>query len=385
MEVAAGAQAGALQHRGDLLAGGARVGGALQHDEVAGAQAAGERLAGAEHGRQVRLPVLGERRRQADQDRVDRPQLVPRGGRADAAVGHQGREPLRGHVLDVGVAGVDPVDLRLDRVEAEDGHTRLGEGHGEGQPDVAEPHHADLRRVGAHAPMGAPSAGPGVWERDRRTTLEIGDTDGKDASVRPETLLAGLPRLVRVADEARWRGQFCVATAAVVAVFWVLSWLVDEPVRAGITALAAAAVAVPTFAVGAIGMSRRVRERLERALPPPRASVHETQASSRERRMKLSGAVLTGIVLLLLFERFTDGAGVIAGLVVGLLAAAGTVDWTESRRWETAERERETRLYVMIRPDALSPRLGAAQIYETPRPGDRRDRALEPSPFDLGI
>jgi hypothetical protein len=203
--------------------------------------------------------------------------------------------------------------------------------------------------------------------------------------VRPETLLAGLPRLVRVADEVRWRGQFCVATAAVVALFWVLSWLVDEPVRAGVTALAAAAVAVPTLAVGAIGMSRRVRERLARALPPPRASVHETLAVSRERRMKLSGAVLTGIVLLLLFERFTDGAGVIAGLVVGLLAAAGAVDWTESRRWETAERERETRLYVMVRPDALSPRLGAAQIYETPRPGDRRDRALEPSPFDLGI
>ena len=203
--------------------------------------------------------------------------------------------------------------------------------------------------------------------------------------MRPETLLAGLPRLVRVADETRWRGQFCVATAAVVAVFWVASWLVDEPVRPGVTALAAAAVGVPTFAVGAIGMSRRVRERLARALPPPRASVHETLASSRERRMKLSGAVLTGIVLLLLFERFTDGAGVIAGLVVGLLAAAGAVDWGESRRWETAERERETRLYVMVRPDALSPRLGAAQIYETPRPGDRRDRALEPSPFDLGI
>jgi hypothetical protein len=203
--------------------------------------------------------------------------------------------------------------------------------------------------------------------------------------VRPETLLAGLPRLVRVADEVRWRGQFCVATAAVVALFWVLSWLVDEPVRAGVTALATAAVAVPTLAVGATGMSRRVLERLDRALPPPRASVHETLAVSRERRMKLSGAVLTGIVLLLLFERFTDGAGVIAGLVVGLLAAAGAVDWAESRRWESAERERETRLYVMVRPDALSPRLGAAQIYETPRPGDRRDRALEPSPFDLGI
>lgn len=170
-----------------------------------------------------------------------------------------------------------------------------------------------------------------------------------------------------------------------VAVFWVCSWLVDEPVRAGVTALAAAAVAVPTLLVGAVGMSRRVGHRLERALPPPRASLHETLAASRERRTKLAGAVLTGIVLLLLFERFTDGAGVIAGLIVGLLAASGAVDWAESRRWAALERERETRLYVMVRPDALSPRLGAAQVYETPRPGDRRGRALEPSPFDLGI
>jgi hypothetical protein len=212
-----------------------------------------------------------------------------------------------------------------------------------------------------------------------------GDPDRKDAALRPETLLAGLPRLVRVADEARWRGQFCVLTAAVVAAFWVASWFVDEPVRPGVTALAVAAAAAPTLLVSSAGMSRRVRQALARAVPPPRASVHETMAVSRERRLKLSGAVLTGIVLLLLFERFTDGAGIIAGLIVGLLGAAGAVDWVESRRWEAAERERETRLYVMVKPDALSPRLGAAQVYETPRPGDRRGRALEPSPFDLGI
>lgn len=203
--------------------------------------------------------------------------------------------------------------------------------------------------------------------------------------MRPETLLAGLPRLVRVADEQRWRGQFCVATAAVVAVFWVCSWLVDEPLRPGVTAMAAAAAAIPTFLVSAVGMSRRVRALLDRVVPSPRASVVETQAASRDRRMRLSGAVLTGIVLLLLFERFTDGNGVIAGLIVGLLGAAGAVDWVECRRWEAAERERESRLYLMVKPDALSPRLGAAQVYETPRPGDRAGRALEPSPFDLGI
>lgn len=190
---------------------------------------------------------------------------------------------------------------------------------------------------------------------------------------------------MRVADETRWRGQFAVATSVVVALFWAFSWLVGEPVRPGVTALAAAAVAVPTLLVTTLAGGRRMHESLARALPPPRASLHETLAGSRDRRMKLAGIVLTGIVALLLFERFTDGAGVIAGLLAGLLGALGAVDWVEARRWEAAERERETRIFVMIRPDALTPRLGATEVYETPRPGDRRSRALEPSPFDLGI
>ena len=37
--------------------------------------------------------------------------------------------------------------------------------------------------------------------RHRRTPTE------RTRPLRPETLLAGLPRLVRVADETRWRGQ----------------------------------------------------------------------------------------------------------------------------------------------------------------------------------
>lgn len=201
----------------------------------------------------------------------------------------------------------------------------------------------------------------------------------------PETLLAGLPRLVRVADETRWRGQSSVATATVVTVFWVCTWLLGEPVRPGAVALAAAVAAIPTLAISALLTGGRIRESLKRAVPPPRSSVHETLAATRDRRMRLSGVVLTGIVALLLFDRFTDGGGVMAGLVVGLLAALGAVDWRESHRWEQAERERETRLFVIVRPDALSPRLGSADVYETPRPGSEHDRRTEPSPFDLGI
>lgn len=202
--------------------------------------------------------------------------------------------------------------------------------------------------------------------------------------MRPETVLAGLPRLVRVADETRWRGGASLATATVVAAFWLSTWLLGEEVRAGATALAAAVVALPTLAVASFTTTRRVRHALTRAVPPPRATVHETMAASRDRRMRFAGVVLTGIVALMLFDRFSGGGGVMAGLVAGLLAAAGAIDIFEARQWAAAERERESRIFVTVRPDALTPRLGAAEVHEIARPGHDHARR-EPSPFDLEI
>jgi hypothetical protein len=101
--------------------------------------------------------------------------------------------------------------------------------------------------------------------------------------------------------------------------------------------------------------------------------------------MRLAAVVLTGIVVLLLFDRFTGGGGVMAGLLAGLLSAFGAVEWAQSRAWEAAERERDSRLYALIRPDALMPRLGELQVFERPRPGAARPGELEPSPFDLEI
>lgn len=222
-------------------------------------------------------------------------------------------------------------------------------------------------------------------QRQRPGILVPHALDRKDAVLRPESALAGLPRLVRVADETRWRGQSAVATALVVAAYWGLTWLVGETVEPVRTLLAFVVVAVPTLLVTSLATGRRMRESLERTTPPPRASVHETLASSRDRRMKLAGMVLTGIVALLLFERFTDSGGVMAGLIAGLLAAVGVADWREAGYWDAAERERETRIYVLIRPDALTPRLGASDVYETPRPGAGDSRRVEPSPFDLEI
>ena len=170
-----------------------------------------------------------------------------------------------------------------------------------------------------------------------------------------------------------------------VTAFWASSWLLGQPVRPGATALAAAVVSLPTIMVASLTTARRIRDSLGRAVAPPRSSIHETLAASRERRVKLSGVVLTGIVALLLFDRFTGGGGVMAGLVAGLLGAVGAVDWFESHRWSAAERERESRIFAIVRPDALSPRIGSTDVYEIPRPGRDNDRLLEPSPFDLGI
>ena len=201
--------------------------------------------------------------------------------------------------------------------------------------------------------------------------------------LRPDTLLAGLPRLVRVTDETRWRGQSAVLTALVVAAFWAFTWLVGEPVRPGPTALAAAAAALPALLIASRGSPRRIRDSLERAVAPPRATVHETAASARDRRMRLAGAVLTGVILLLLFDHFTGGGGVTAGLVAGALGALGAVEWVEARRWEAAERERGTRVYVLMRPDALTPGIGAGEVFERPRPG--AEGPATPGPFDLEV
>ena len=231
VEVATGPQPGALEHRRDLLAGRARVGGALEHDQVAGAQAPRQALGRAQHGRQVGLAVLGERGRKADQDGVDRAQRVPGRGGAHRPLPHQRGEPFGRHVLDVGLARVDAVDLRLDRVQPEDRDAGLAEGHRERQADVAEPDHPDPGCVAAQR-RGDRVAGWRSAGRQRPVILVVGDTHRKEGPLRPESALAGLPRLVRVAGEARWRGQSAVATAIVVGLYWGATWLVGETIEA---------------------------------------------------------------------------------------------------------------------------------------------------------
>ena len=93
VEVASGREPGLFEQRHEPLAGRARVRRRLEHDELALAQHARQRGGGVDHRPQVGLAVLGQRRRDADHDRVDAGELVVVRGRASAG---RPRPPRRG-------------------------------------------------------------------------------------------------------------------------------------------------------------------------------------------------------------------------------------------------------------------------------------------------
>lgn len=200
----------------------------------------------------------------------------------------------------------------------------------------------------------------------------------------PDTVLAGLPRVVRVADESRWRGQSAVATALVLGAFWGFTWLLGEPVEVLRTTVSFGAVLTPTLLVAGLASGRRVAANLAHTRRPPVTAVHETAAASRDRRMRLATVVLFGIIALLIFDRFTDGGGVMAGLVAGLMLGVGTVDWREARMWRQAERERDSRLFVLVRPGALMPTIAAAEVFESPNTGTSGPLEMPVDHLDLG-
>jgi heme A synthase len=195
-----------------------------------------------------------------------------------------------------------------------------------------------------------------------------------------DAALAGLPRLVRAFDEVRVRGTAAVGIGVAAAGWWMIVWLLDQPVSALRTLLGAAAVGVPTLLLAARASARRL-DAASRVGPPPRPSLYETAADARERRTRLAGIVVLGVIVLVMFDRLTGGGGEMAGLVAGLFIATGIVDLMEARTWERLEREHPGGLYMLVRPHALMAHMGAGEVYERPR-GDRVDEP-EPSPFDL--
>jgi hypothetical protein len=99
--------------------------------------------------------------------------------------------------------------------------------------------------------------------------------------------------------------------------------------------------------------------------------------------MRLATVVLFGIIALLLFDRFTGGGGMMAGLVAGLMLAVGIADWRESGMWRDAERSRDARLFALVRPRALTPALAPADIFQAPNTGIGGPMEMPLDPADL--
>lgn len=182
-----------------------------------------------------------------------------------------------------------------------------------------------------------------------------------------DTVLAGLPRLVRVRDEVRMRGIAALGIGAATVGWWMLAWLLGEGVDGLRFGLAAIGIGIP--AVIAAWLISRRRLRVAREFhAPPRNAVYETIAAARDRRTRLSGVVLFGVIILMIFDHFSHGAGEMAGLVAGLFIPFGAIDVRESRQWSALEREHhDTRLYVLVPAHAMMAPFSPDAVYERPR------------------
>jgi hypothetical protein len=182
-----------------------------------------------------------------------------------------------------------------------------------------------------------------------------------------DSVLAGLPRLVRVRDEIRMRGVAALGIGAATAGWWMLSWLLGEGVLGLRFVVAALGIGIPAL-FAAMAVSRRRMRAAENLYPPPRAAVYETMAAARERRTRLAGVVLFGVIILMIFDRFSHGGGEMAGMVAGLFVPFGAVDVREARRWTRLEAENhDTRLYVLVPAHAMMAPFAPEAIYERPR------------------
>lgn len=187
-----------------------------------------------------------------------------------------------------------------------------------------------------------------------------------------DAALAGLPRIVRADDELRWRGQVLVFLGLASACFWTILWLLEGPVRPLEAGIVFATGLLMSLTLGGITSRRRFAHAMT-TLRRPRSVVHETLADGRERRMRASSIIFLGAMVLLVLDTVVSQVGATAALLAGIGIGAGIVDRLEARRWEHAEDERSTRIFLMLRPNALIARFGIQDAFELPRPGGVED------------
>ncbi len=148
--------------------------------------------------------------------------------------------------------------------------------------------------------------------------------------------------------------------------YWIILWLVEGPVDPVFAGIVFAAALLFALVLGGITSRRRFAHAML-TLRPPRSVVHETLADARERRVRAATIMFLGVGILLLLDTVVSDVGATAALVAGAGIGAGIIDRLEARRWERAEDERESRIFLMLRPNALIARMGMQDAYELPR------------------
>lgn len=193
-----------------------------------------------------------------------------------------------------------------------------------------------------------------------------------------DAALAGLPRIVRADDEIRWRGQVLTSLGLASLSYWIILWLVEGPVDPLFAGIVFAAALLFALVLGGLTSRRRFAHAML-TLRPPRSVVHETVADARERRVRAATVMFLGVGILLLLDTFVSDVGATAALVAGAGIGGGIIDRLEARRWVQAEEEHESRIFLMLRPNALIARMGIQDAYELPR--GRRDGDDAPPEF----
>ncbi len=194
-----------------------------------------------------------------------------------------------------------------------------------------------------------------------------------------DVALAGLPRIVRVDDEVRWRGQVLTSLGLMALSLWIILWLAEGPVQPLSAGAVFGTALLLALVLGGITSRRRYAHGML-TLRRPRSVVHETVADARERRVRAATAMFLGISILLLLDTVISEVGATAALVAGAGTGLGFVDRLEARRWARAEKERESRIFLMLRPRALIARMGVQDVYELPTTASRDDDGTGDSP-----
>ena len=113
------------------------------------------------------------------------------------------------------------------------------------------------------------------------------------------------------------RGWLALALSASAAGWWLVQWLLDQPLEPGKTGLVAVVVAAVGGHLGWLNVRRRLRRGpADTSTPTPRV-VYETRADAGARRIRFSGAVFLTAMIVLVFDTLATWYGIRAGVVAG--------------------------------------------------------------------